>query len=154
SGIYSVAAFDFANGTKLWEIDHQLLIGRPNHGVLYASRSVGDEAVLERVDLATGSESPIYKEQLPAELTMAARQREQEKWEALHQRSEAAKERRLTQEREAAEKTEREHARKEICLRFDNSGMLDVREYWILHPGGEAEYIDAGRNFSLFRTKG
>lgn len=56
SGIYSVAAFDLTTKSKLWEIEHQLLISRPEGGVLYASYSDPERkrAVLERVDLRSG----------------------------------------------------------------------------------------------------
>ena len=148
SGMNGAAAFDLRNGAKLWEIGHQLLLGHPQNGVLYASRSdrANDLAVLETIDLRTGEELTIYTEPLPSSMTAAARKRDRERWEkqfaerkAVHSRNEEKR---------------RPPIGNDVCLRFDRSGMLDVREYWILDRTGKAEYFDADNEYGALRAFG
>ena len=145
SGIYSVAAFDLSTKSKLWEIDHQLLIARPEGGVLYASYSDRERnrAVLERVDLRSGKETSIYEEPLPPEPPPARESR----------RAKARAEKRAKQKRREEEKR-RIPAGDEICMRYDESGMLDIREYLHLRRDGTAEYIDANVHFPPRRMSG
>ncbi len=146
SGIYSVAAFDLATGRRLWQIEHQRLIHRPLNGAMIAALNKQDRAIVERIDVPSGNERDLYAEALPADLTEAA----------LERKAEEAN--RKAEEREAKEheheSTQRIPIGDEICLRFDDSGMLDVAEYWLLHRDGVAEYIDADKNFPPFRALG
>lgn len=146
SGIYSAAGFRMSDGSKLWEIKHQLLMRRPHDGVAYASRNENDTAILERIDVATGKETTIYQEPLPTRLTRASLERDAE------ERMKAAKEAEST--KHAEEEKQRLRIGDEVCLRLDGSGVADAREYWMLRRDGTAEYVDADVNFPPVRTLG
>jgi hypothetical protein len=152
SGIYSAAGFNLIDGTKLWEIGHQVLMTRPVHGALYASRSdrKNDVAILESIDLQTGAETIVYSEPLPESLTAAVRERAEKEWREKADKERAARDK----ARNAEEEKLRPAIGSEICLRYDRSGMLDIREYWILQKDGTAEYVDADRNSPAMRMRG
>jgi hypothetical protein len=149
SGIYSIAAFDRASREKKWEIKDQRLLGSPIGPSVYASYNddARNRAVLERIDLATGEEHELYAEPLPPPSQPTRNQlRARERYER-----EEAKEKERTRKREAAL---RPKIGAELCLRYDQSGMADIKEYLRLRRDGSAEYIDADVNFPPLRMRG
>ncbi|HWS72706.1 MAG TPA: PQQ-binding-like beta-propeller repeat protein [Thermoanaerobaculia bacterium] len=149
SGIYSLAAFDAMSAKKLWELDHQVLIRRPRNGRLFGSRSdeTRNMAVLESIDLATGVETTLYQESLPAPKPPTAAERR------ARQNAER-KRKKEKEERARKEANERPPVGDELCLRYDQSGMLDVRDYLLLHRDGSVELVDADKNSPAIRMSG
>ena len=146
SGIYSIAAFDRATGNRLWQIDKQRLIQRPAGGRLFATLNENDTAILEQIEVGTGIEKRLYEEPLPPALTAAALARQEEEWQR--------KEKQAKEERHSTEAKQRLPIGKNICLRYDRSGMLDVREYWLLSRDGTAKYVDIDPQTQSFRAFG
>src|SRR5260221_8701038 len=64
-GIYSIAAFDLDSKKKLWEIKHQMFPTPPSGGRMYANLADADMAVLQRVDLAPGVQTRLYRGPIP-----------------------------------------------------------------------------------------